>query len=211
VVIKEEHMENNRRKTDRDNSKIPSLENAIQLLEKELMKEVALKRAELKYGMEKGRAIFEKEVLRRHKELKIGLWKYIKNVSPGVFFTSPIIYFGIFPIMIMDIFVTVYQFFCFPAYNIPKVKRSDYFVFERTHLQYLNVIQAINCAYCSYGNGVIAYAREIFALTEQHWCPIKHAKKVIGYHDKYQDFAEFGDADAFVKRYMKDREGKKIE
>jgi hypothetical protein len=201
-------MENNRRKTDKDDFKIPSLENAIKILEKELGKEFALKRAKLKYGMEKGRAVFEAEVLRRHAELKIGLWKYIRSVSFKVLITAPVIYSMIFPIVLMDLFITIYQFVCFPAYGIPKVKRSDYFVFERTHLKYLNLIQAINCAYCSYGNGVIAYAREIFALTEQHWCPIKHAKKMVGYHDKYQDFADFGDADDFVKKYMKAREEK---
>jgi hypothetical protein len=196
-----------RRRSDKENSsKIPSLENAIKILENELLKEVAIQRAKLRYGMERGRAVFEEEVLRRHRELKTGLWKYIRNVSFWVLITSPVIYFGIIPIVIMDVFVTIYQFICFPAYGIPRVKRNDYFVFERTHLAYLNLVQAINCAYCSYGNGVIAYAREVFALTEQHWCPIKHAKKVVGYHDKYQDFAEFGDVDEFVKRYTKARE-----
>ncbi len=195
---------------EKDDSHLSSLENAIKILEQEVSKEIAKKRAGLRYGMEKGRAVFEQEVLRRHGELKTGLWKYIRSASFGVIITAPIIYFGIIPIMLMDIFCTLYQFICFPVYKIERVKRSDYMIFERSHLAYLNAIQMINCAYCSYGNGVIAYAREIFARTEEHWCPIKHAKKVIGYHDRYENYAEFGDVNAFLEKYMKERNGKKI-
>jgi len=46
-------------------------------------------------------------------------------------------------------------------------------VFDRAGLAYLNALEKLNCAYCSYGNGVIAYAREVAARTEQYWCPIK--------------------------------------
>lgn len=50
-------------------------------------------------------------------------------------------------------------------------------------LSYLNAIEKLNCVYCGYGNGVIAYGREIIARTEQFWCPIKHASKAAGEHD----------------------------
>lgn len=49
----------------------------------------------------------------------------------------------------------------------------------------------------SYGNGVVAYAREIAARTEQYWCPIKHARRVHGSHGRYPAFFEHGDAEAF--------------
>jgi hypothetical protein len=42
-------------------------------------------------------------------------------------------------------------------------------IFDRTHLAYLNLVEKINCAYCSYGNGLAAYLREIAARTEQYW------------------------------------------
>lgn len=43
------------------------------------------------------------------------------------------------------------------------MRRGDYIVVDRHHLAYLNVIQKINCVYCGYGNGLIAYARKIIA------------------------------------------------
>ena len=59
--------------------------------------------------------------------------------------------------LLMDLFVTTYQAVCFPIYGIPKVRRSDYLVFDREDLPYLNAIEKFNCFYCSYGNGGAAY------------------------------------------------------
>jgi hypothetical protein len=73
-------------------------------------------------------------------------------------------------------------------------------IFDRYHLAYLNLLEKLNCAYCSYANGLLAYAGEIAARTEQYWCPIKHARRVIAAHDGYDKFAEFGDAQMFRKR-----------
>lgn len=49
-------------------------------------------------------------------------------------------------------------------------------------LVYLNGIEKFNCLSCGYGYGVISYTREIIARTEQYWCPIKHARRVVGSH-----------------------------
>jgi hypothetical protein len=96
--------------------------------------------------------------------------------------------------------VSVYQLVCFPVYGIPKVRRVDYFVFDRHHLAYLNAIEKLNCAYCSYANCLIAYVREIAARTEQYWCPIKHARRVIGAHARYATFDDYGNAEGYQKR-----------
>jgi putative component of membrane protein insertase Oxa1/YidC/SpoIIIJ protein YidD len=64
-------------------------------------------------------------------------------------------------------------------------------------LAYLNVIEKVNCAYCSYGNGLMAYAREIVARTEMYWCPIKHARKVLQAHPYYAGFVDYGDAQSY--------------
>lgn len=48
--------------------------------------------------------------------------------------------------------------------------------------------------YCTYGNGLLAYATEILARTEQYFCPIKHARKLLGRHAHYAKFLTFGDA-----------------
>ena len=111
--------------------------------------------------------------------------------------TEPVIYAGWVPFLLMDLFVTLYQHLCFPIYGIPKVKRSEYLVFDREDLPYLNLIEKFNCFYCSYGNGVAAYTREVSARTEQYWCPIKHARRVRAAHDRYPKFFDYGDAEAF--------------
>jgi len=50
-----------------------------------------------------------------------------------------------------------------------------------------------------YGNGVLAYGREIAARTEQYWCPIKHARMSKGVHSRQCLYCDFGDADAFLR------------
>jgi Zn ribbon nucleic-acid-binding protein len=101
------------------------------------------------------------------------------------------------PLALMDIWVTVYQHVCFRAYGIPRVKRSDYVIIDRNHLRYLNLIEALNCVYCGYANGVISYAREIASRTEQHWRPIKHALRIRDPHARYQKFLDYGDAEGY--------------
>jgi hypothetical protein len=182
------------------NSLIEALTEKIQELETELDAEVGKRLAQLNVGLEKGRAIFEEEVLRRHRELKRGVAAYILNAHPLVILTAPVIYSVIVPLLLLDLFVTVYQLVCFPVYGIPKVERRDYFVFDRGYLAYLNAVEKLNCAYCSYGNGLVAYTREIFARTEQYWCPIKHARRVIGVHARYLKFDDYGDAENYQLR-----------
>ncbi len=121
--------------------------------------------------------------------------------------TAPVIYSLLIPIMLLDIFVIVYQLICFPVYKIPKVRRRNYLVFDRHHLAYLNFIEKLNCAYCSYANGVIAFAREVAARTEVYWCPIKHARRILGPHPHYQGFADFGDAEGFRKQLRSMKNG----
>ena len=180
--------------------KIAALTEKIRELEADLEAELAQRRAELHIGMERGRAVFEAEILRRHRELRTRLSAYILNARPLVVLTAPVIYAMILPFVLLDLFVTVYQAICFPVYRIPKVRRGDYLIFDRSHLAYLNGLEKLNCAYCSYANGLIAYVREIAGRTEQHWCPIKHARRVIGAHPRYATFEDYGDADGYKKQ-----------
>ncbi len=179
---------------------IATLIEKIQVLEAELEAELGKRSAELHVGLEKGRAVFEEEILRRHRELKRGLAAYIFNANPLVILTAPVIYSLIVPLVLLDLFITVYQAICFPVYGIPKVRRRDYLVFDRGYLAYLNAVEKLNCAYCSYGNGLIAYAREIVGRTEQYWCPIKHARRVVGAHARYAKFDDYGDAENYHKQ-----------
>jgi hypothetical protein len=179
------------------NPKISELLARIQQMELEIEQEMKRKRAELQADFEKTRVRFEQEVLEQQRRFKTGLLKYILSADLRTALTAPIIYAVFFPMVLLDLSVTVYQHICFRAYGIPRVKRSDYFVFDRAHLAYLNLLEKINCAYCSYGNGLMAYAREIVARTEQYWCPIKHARKVMAAHPYYTGFVDFGDAESY--------------
>jgi hypothetical protein len=137
------------------------------------------------------------DLARQQRRYKIGLFRFLRRSRALVVLTSPVIYAGWVPFLLMDAFVTVYQWVCFPIYRIPKVRRSDYLVFDREDLPYLNAIEKFNCFYCSYGNGVAAYAREVAARTEQYWCPIKHARRIRDAHAHYPKFFDHGDAEAF--------------
>lgn len=176
---------------------IKSLMEQIRQLEAELDAELARRAAGLKFGMEKGRILFEEEIIRRHKELKTGLLAFITSANPLIILTAPVIYALIVPLVILDVFVSLYQAVCFPVYKIEKVRRGDYLVFDRHHLAYLNIIEKLNCAFCSYANGLIAYTSEIASLTEAYWCPIKHARRAQNAHHRNRDFADFGDAEAY--------------
>lgn len=179
------------------NSRISVLTDKIAVLEAELEAELAMRRAELYVGLEKGRAVFEEEILRRHRELRKKLSRYILEAHPLGVLTAPVIYSLIFPLLLLDLFMTIFHAVCFPACGIARVRRADYFVFDRHHLGYLNGLEKLNCAYCSYATGLIAYAREIAGRTEQHWCPIKHARRAVGAHPYYAQFVDYGDAAAF--------------
>lgn len=137
------------------------------------------------------------DLARQQQRYKAGLFRFLRRSSALAILTSPVIYLGWIPFLLMDLFVTAYQAICFPVYRIPKVRRSDYLVFDREDLPYLNAIEKFNCFYCSYGNGVAAYTREVAARTEQYWCPIKHARRIRDAHGRYPKFFDHGDAEAF--------------
>ena len=118
---------------------------------------------------------------------------FLRRTRPLVVLTAPIIYSLILPLVLLDLFVTLYQAVCFRVYGIAPVRRRDHVAIDRHHLAYLNALQQLNCVYCGYGNGVLSYAREIAARTEAYWCPIKHARRVADPHDLMAGFADYGD------------------
>ncbi len=175
-------------------------------LQAEIEQEIEEKRKEFKYRLEKGRVIFEQGVRARHEAVRVKITRFLSESELKDFILAPVIYSLIIPIFMLDAFVTIYQWVYFPAYKIPRVKRSDYILSDRKYLGYLNWIEKLNCMYCEYGNGVLAYAREIASRTEWFWCPIKHAQKVKGTHDHYIDFLEYGDGDAYKEKLHTARE-----
>lgn len=179
------------------NPKISELLDRIQQMELEIELEMKRKRAELQADFEETRVRFEREVLEQQRRFKTGVISYLLTANWLSVLTAHVIYALLLPMLLLDVSITVYQQICFRAYGIPRVKRSDYFVYDRAHLAYLNLIEKINCAYCSYGNGLMAYGREVVARTEQYWCPIKHARKIMAAHPYYTGFVDFGDAQSY--------------
>jgi len=158
------------------------------------------KQSQFHYSLKRGKVIFEEGIRELQKRYRTGAWKYLRNARPAHLLIAPVIYSVVFPLFLLDIAVTLYQQICFRVYGIPRVQRADYIVIDRQHLDYLNVIEKINCMYCGYGNGLVEYSREIIARTEQYWCPIKHARRSRSHHYRVEIFADYGDAEAYRKK-----------
>jgi hypothetical protein len=109
----------------------------------------------------------------------------------------------IIPALFLDIMLFIYQNIVFRTYGIPLVKRINYIVYDKWQLDYLNIIQKINCIYCSYVNWLFAYAVEIWWRTEKYWCPIKHAKKLAWWHKLEKEFADYWDVVWFTEALKK--------
>jgi len=163
----------------------------------EMERLLAEQRQRFHYSLRRGRVTFERNMRQLQRRYRTGVWRYLARAPLRHILTAPVIYVMIVPIALLDLSVTLYQHICFRAYRIPRVRRRDYLVIDRHRLPYLNAIEKLNCAYCGYGNGVMAYAREIVARTEQYWCPIRHARPVRSAHERSLAFFEYGDAQAY--------------
>ena len=99
----------------------------IEELEAELSKELARRASMLHFGLEHGRVRFEEEVRRRHEKLRTSAWTYLLRANPLAVITAPVIYSLIFPLILLDLFLFLFQTICFRAYGIKPVKRRDFF------------------------------------------------------------------------------------
>ncbi|MGO4880007.1 MAG: hypothetical protein ACLP59_04200 [Bryobacteraceae bacterium] len=149
---------------------------------------------------DQGPVSFSLETRIGHRQFKTSSWKHLRNTRLLVILSSPLIYACVLPFLLLDAAVAIYQFVCFPIYGIPKVRRKDYMVFDRGRLGYLNTIERVGCIYCSYANGLLAFATEIAARSEQYFCPIKHARPLVRMHSRYAKFLPYGDARAYKEQ-----------
>lgn len=179
------------------NERVQQLLKQMNALEDELRTALSEQQSSVFFQIKGKRIEFEESIKATHRKLKRNFFRWLVTDRPQNLITGPIIYSMIIPLLVTDLFVTFYQITCFPIYGIKKVKRGDYIIFDRQHLSYLNFIEKFHCTYCAYGTGMVAYISEIIARTEQYFCPIKHARKVIGTHAHYSHFLEFGEADNY--------------
>lgn len=185
----------------------------IKQLERELLVELQKKEKEYSYEIRNKKVLFQREVREKNRKLAKAIRHYIEDAALLNIITAPVIWSCLLPALFLDLFISLYQAICFPVYSIPKVKREDYIVIDRQYLGYLNLIEKINCCYCGYFNGLIAYVQEIAARTEQYWCPIKHARRTGATHSRYNHFFDYGDGEGFragsnsVRQDFSDLEG----
>lgn len=154
-------------------------------------------REKFRCTLEDGRIRIAAEVSEFQNKYRVSSFRYLFDSDLASVLTAPVIYSMIIPLVLIDASFTLYQQVCFRAYGIPRVRRFAYMVNDRHKLGYLNNIEKANCAYCGYANGVVAYAHEILSRTEQYWCPIRHARRVLHAHERYPEFFPYGDAQGY--------------
>ncbi|MBO9379992.1 hypothetical protein GG804_24790 [Sphingomonas histidinilytica] len=186
--------------------RMQELAREIVLLQTELDREIERRRKLLGVTVRERLVGFEHGIAAEHRRLRMGVGRFLARSSIATSLVSPIIYSVIVPLLLLDAWMSAYQAICFRVYRIPRVRRSDYIVMDRGQLSYLNWIEALNCLYCGYANGLIGYVREIASRTEQYWCPIKHALRITDPHQRYYEFLEYGDAGGYRARLCEFRE-----
>lgn len=118
--------------------------------------------------------------------------------------SGPIIYFMGAPLVLLDVFLTFYQYTVFSLLSIPRIKRSQYIRIDRYKLSYLTPWEKINCTYCGYANGLIMYAMRIAGETERYWCGIKHKDDPLftppPHHEFFLPYGEEQAFNEFIKK-----------
>lgn len=150
--------------------------------------------------MRKRKAVFTEEAGSRHKKLAKPIHRTLLDSRLLIMVSAPAIWACLVPLMLMDAVTSFYRWICFPIYGIPRVQRSDYILIDRHRLSYLNPIEKLNCIYCGYANGLLAYVGEMAGRTEQFWCPIKHALRLKAVHSRYREFIDYGNAEEYRER-----------
>lgn len=186
--------------------KITEILEDIDAKKKELLVEYEKLREKYDFSFEKGKVKFTEAAKKYQRKFRIPLPKYLSKPAVRHLLSIPFIYGMIIPAIFLDICLFVYQQTAIRLYGIPLVKRKDYIQFDRKQLSYLNLMQKINCLYCSYVNGLFQYAVEVAGRTEKYWCPIKAARRKAWVHDWEEYFADYGDPKGFEKVFNSNEE-----
>ncbi len=183
--------------------KIKSLIQEIEDLKDKLKEEIDISENHIAYKIREGRVLFDDDRLKEQRQKVVHFFNYLKDAPLLHILSAPIIYAMLFPAIILDVMLFIYQQVIFRIYKFKFIRRSDYIVFDRQYLGYLNIIEKINCMYCSYFNGLINYTAAIAAKSEFYFCPIKHAKKIAYTHKYYYDYLAYGDDENYQEKLEK--------
>lgn len=195
-------------------SRISKLLEEIEIRKQELKEEYLKLMEKYNFSFIKWKIVFSKEAREANRKKRISIFESIFSARVREVLSIPFIYSMIIPAIILDLFLFMYQNTAIRLYGIPLAKRSDYITFDRKELDYLNLLQKINCLYCSYVNWLFSYAVEVAWRTEKYWCPIKSAKKMRWWHSWEKYFADYGDPEWFrecfqsIEEYKKEKETK---
>ena len=188
------------------NANIRELIAQITALEEELETSLRKQQAHILYQIKDGKIRFAEEIEEAQRKMKQNVLRWLLDSRPRNLLSAPVIYAMVVPLAVLDLGLWIYKSICFPLYRIGKVNRGAYIIIDRHHLKHLNLFEKLNCVYCGYANGLIAYAREVASRTEQYWCPIKHAGKILDRHSRSYNFIDYGDAENYRARVREYRE-----
>ena len=113
------------------NERIAQLLGQMAALEEELRAAVHQQESRMFFQIKGKRVEFERSVRDAHRKLRKNFFRWLVTNRPQNLITGPVIYAMILPLMMVDFFVSFYQWACFPIYGVAKVRRSDYIVFDR--------------------------------------------------------------------------------
>jgi hypothetical protein len=74
----------------------------LRSVEAEIETELAKRREALRFRFENRRIVFEEEVLRVQRAIKVGLARYIRDANPLIELTAPVIYSLIIPLVLVE-------------------------------------------------------------------------------------------------------------
>jgi hypothetical protein len=100
------------------NDKIRELLIRITALEDEIEDLLRKQQEQVLVYLQDGRYRIRDELDQAHRLLRQGIWRWLLDSRPRNLISAPIIYGMIIPFIIMDLFLTCYQWICFPLYRI---------------------------------------------------------------------------------------------
>lgn len=130
-------------------SKISEILKQIEDKKNELVKEYEKIKEKYLFELKGKRVLFDKKRREYNKKYKVNVFSYLLHPNFKYILSMPFIYGMAIPALFLDICIFIYQHVCFRLYGIPLVKRRDYIIYDRRYLDYLNILQKVNCLYCS--------------------------------------------------------------
>jgi hypothetical protein len=92
----------------------------LRSVEAESEVEFAKNAEQLRFRIENRKILFEQDVERIHRAIKVGASRYFIDANPLIVLSAPVIYSLIVPVVLVDVWVMAYQAICFPVYGNPK-------------------------------------------------------------------------------------------